>query len=126
MRRHSKLLTSFVFTCALTSFLSQAQADGGTAMMMLPMMTSAPIGMTFIGFLGSSDYTGQTSSSNSHMKIATREDAALYVASNGEDLRPNLQRAFARYQQAHPEREVPKMQLASAILASDTATESLY
>jgi uncharacterized protein (TIGR02448 family) len=126
MRRTTKLLTSFVFAFAFSSFMPLAHADGGTAMMMLPMMTSAPTGMTFIGFLGSSDYSGQTSSSNSHMKIATREDAALYVASNGEDLRPNLQRAFGRYHQAHPEREVPKMQLASALLANDPASESLY
>jgi uncharacterized protein (TIGR02448 family) len=126
MRRHSKRLTSFVFACTLNGFVSLAHADGGSAMMMLPMMTSAPTGVTFIGFLGSSEYTGQSSSSDSHMHIATREDAALYVASNGEDLRPRLQRAFGRYQQAHPERKVPKMQLASAILANDPAAESLY
>lgn len=103
-----------------------AHADAGAALMVLPMMTFAPTGMTFIGFLGSSDYTGQTSSGNSHLHVATRDDAALFVASNGEDLRPNLQRAFARYQQEHPQREVPKMQLASAILANDPLVESLY
>jgi uncharacterized protein (TIGR02448 family) len=118
-----------VFSLVLVSvfWTQQNFADGAAAAMMLPgMITSAPTGASFIGSLGSSDYTGETSSGHSHMKVAVRDDAALYVATGGSESRPALEMAFEKYRVAYPRGQMPKIEIATAILTDDAIAESLY
>lgn len=103
--------------------INSAQADGaGLAMAKFGMMSSsAPLGATFIGSLG----TTESTSSGSSMKLAVQEDAALYVATNGEQERPGLEMAYRRFTQDHGAAEVDKMSFA-VILLTDDQTRKPY
>lgn len=111
---------------AALAFTSQCKADGLDAVGLIFPLISVPTGTTFIGSLGTTDASGQSSSSNSRMKAAVRDDAAFYVATRGEESRPALEQAFERYRQAYPEGDLHRLEIATAILANDPSMESLY
>ena len=73
---------------------------------------SAPIGMTFISSLGTTE-----SISGNPMKIASRDDAALYVASDGAEDRPALEMAYRRYLEQPQSVKMNKMTFAVGLLA---------
>lgn len=99
---------------AISCAASQALADpAGMAAAQVGMMSSsAPLGSTFISFLGTSE-----SSSGNRMKVAAKEDAALYVASNGAEERPSLEMEYQRYLQASQTKAISKMDFAVGLLA---------
>lgn len=107
-------------------FSAHCHAEVDAVAAMLPsLMSSIPTGITVIGFIGSTEASG-SSSNQSHMKAAIRDDAAFYVASQGVEARPALERAFERYRDQYPSGGMHKLEIAVAILANDPWAESLY
>ncbi|MDT8924677.1 DUF2388 domain-containing protein [Pseudomonas taiwanensis] len=107
-------------------FAAHCHAEVDAAAAMLPsLMSSIPTGITVIGFIGSTDASG-SSSNQSSMKTAMRDDAAFYVASQGVETRPALEQAFERYRDQYPTGRMQKLEIAVAILANDPWAESLY
>lgn len=98
----------------LGSIGAKAYADpAGVAAVQAGMMSSsAPLGMTFISSLGTSE-----SSSGSRMKVAAKEDAALYVATDGAEDRPALEQAYQQYLQVPQSAGASKMDFAVGLLA---------
>jgi uncharacterized protein (TIGR02448 family) len=60
------------------------------------------------------------------MKVAIRDDAAFFVATQGEESRPALEEAFERYRQRYPDSGKEKLEIATGILVNDPSMESLY
>ncbi|WP_410951718.1 DUF2388 domain-containing protein [Pseudomonas sp. S1(2024)] len=107
-------------------FTAHCHAEVDAAAAMLPsLMSSIPTGITVIGFIGSTDASG-SSSHRSSMKVAMRDDAAFYVATQGAEERPALEQAFDRYRHQYPSGSMAKLEIAVAILANDPWVESLY
>lgn len=109
-----KITSATCLIILLGSIGSQSYADpAGVAAVQAGMMSSsAPLGMTFISSLGTSE-----SSSGNRMKVAAKDDAALYVATDGAEDRPALEQAYQQYLQAPKSGGVSKMDFAVGLLA---------
>jgi len=109
-----KSLSIALMSLLVAGTASQAHADpaGMAAAQAGLMFSSAPLGSTFISSLGTSE-----SSSGNRMKVAAKEDAALYVASNGAEERPALEAEYQRYLGAGQAPSISKMEFAVGLLA---------
>lgn len=105
-----------VIGCSLLLTALGAGADsGGIAAVQMGMMSSsAPLGATFISSLGSTEAT----SSSTHMRVAERDDAALYVATNGAEKRPALENAYRQYIEQTDKNPMNRMEFSVKLLAS--------
>lgn len=108
-----KITSATCLIILLGSIGPQAYADpAGVAAVQAMMSSSAPLGMTFISSLGTSEST-----SGNRMKVAAKEDAALYVATDGAEDRPALEQAYQHYLQAPKSTGASKMDFAVGLLA---------
>lgn len=103
----------------LTSLGAGADSGGLAAVQMGMMSSSAPLGATFISSLGSTEST----SSSTHMRVAEKDDAALYVATNGAEKRPALENAYRQYIEQNGNNPMDRMEFSVSLLTTSPSTQ---